>query len=296
MTPILATDRPPSFAVKPEYLAQYDQLNKESGAPPYATEALQHTIRNRYVDVLPFQENIFRFQNTSLYFNASCLLQGRAISCQGPLEIEHKHFWRMVWESQATAIVMTTDLVERSTPKCSWYLPLETGASLPASTELPEELEIQVTQIAGPPKPTKRSPPDLIERVVELEYQGEKRTVCHYHFTGWNDHKTAPENLLAQLVAVVWQKHYCQGARLIVHCSAGIGRSGTFLATLEAFSQLQKEADLPEMVLGIVKNLRSHNEGRKGMVQTKAQYELIFKALAILDEVAAKQFCLQASL
>jgi hypothetical protein len=45
-----------------------------------------------------------------------------------------------------------------------------------------------------------------------------------------------------------------------------------------------------------VKNLRSHKQGRKGMVQTRGQYGLIFKTLAILNEVAARHFCLQASL
>ena len=84
----------------------------------------------------------------------------------------------MVWESQTTAIVMLTDLVEKQFPKCSWYLPQRTGATLPAKIELPQGEEITVTQVDGPPIPKNHSSEgstELIERRLVLEYKGEKK-------------------------------------------------------------------------------------------------------------------------
>jgi protein tyrosine phosphatase len=297
MNPILETSSPP-FVVRQEYLDQFCLLEAEntSSLPPYAAQSLLYGSRNRYDNVFPYQANIFCFENPLLYFNASYVLKGRAICCQGPLETEHSSFWRMVWESHAKAIIMTTDLVEKSKTKCSWYLPSATGETLPPSSELLTDLNINVTQVEGPPKPADKPTPALIERRLELEYKGERRTVYHYHFTGWGDFRAAPEALLAQLVLTVWERHYSKGERLISHCSAGIGRSGTFLATLEAFSQLKKEPNLSNLVYRIVQNLRSYKEGREGMVQTQEQYGLIFKTVALLDVNCARQFCVQSSL
>ncbi|HEY5236574.1 MAG TPA: protein-tyrosine phosphatase family protein [Rhabdochlamydiaceae bacterium] len=308
MTPTLETNST-LFEIRQEYLEQYrffEAQNKSrfTDAPPqpYALQALDpnHQLRNRYGDITPYQENIFRFQNPNLYFNASRVLQGRAISCQGPLDNEHAHFWRMVWESQTTAIIMLTDLVEKDLLKCSWYLPQGTGAELPPKYELPEGLEVTVTQVDGPPRPpagySLRGFTALVERRLELQYKGEKRTVVHYHLRGWGDFKTAPEVILTKLVMLVWERHFSKGEHILSHCSAGVGRSGTFLAILEAVSQLKKAPVSTDLVFNIVKHLRSFDHGREGMVQNVDQYGLIFKTLAILDTSCAQQFCLQASL
>jgi protein tyrosine phosphatase len=298
-----------SFQVKELYLGQYrffEEQNKTQSCGempgPYALLAFEekNECRNRYDDILPYQQNIFQFQNPSRYFNASRVLQGRAISCQGPLDIEYDHFWRMVWESQTTAVIMLTDLVEKGSSKCFWYLPQEKGDTLPANDELPIEEVIMVTQTEGPPRPDEESPSgftELVERSLELEYKGEKRIVIHYHLRGWGDFKAAPEGLLAKLVGLVWERHFRKREHIIPHCSAGIGRSGTFLAILETFSQLNQMPVLTkDLVLNVVKQLRSLDHGREGMVQNVIQYGLIFKTLAILNKECAEFFCTQTSL
>lgn len=294
----------PSYQIKQEYLDQYHPFKSQNQSmavisPHYAKEALSDPclLRNRYKDVIPYQKNIFKFQNRSLYFNASSVLQGRAISCQGPLENEHAHFWRMAWESKTTAIVMLTDLVEKGVNKCSWYLPTTTTAKLPPKFELPEGLEITVTQTDGPPKPTDSSPRDSIEifqRCIELEYKGEKRIVLHYHLTGCGDFTVAPHVVLAKLVQLVGDRHFRKGEHIISHCSAGIGRSGTFLAILGALFELRNKPLLTNLVINVVRQLRTFEDGREGMVQTAEQYGLIFKTLAVLDPDCAREFCVQA--
>jgi protein tyrosine phosphatase len=300
MIPTLETN---TFQVRKEYRNQYRDIEAQTHhhSRHFADLAYdqKNIPRNRYGNTLPYQENIFRFLNPSSYFNASRVLQGRAISCQGPLDNEHEHFWKMVWETKTTAVIMLTDLVEGGYEKCSWYLPSEKGETLPSNGELTQEEVIIVNQIDGPPKPTEessRGSTKLVERVIELEYKGEKRTITHYHFRGWGDFQAAPETTLSKLVMDVWERHYSQGEHIISHCSAGVGRSGTFLATLEALYQLKNSPDLTNLVLNIVKQLRSLDQGRVGMVQNADQYSLIFKTLAILDTNCAKKFCTQNSL
>jgi len=287
-----------SLKIKQEYLDQYQHFKfTPINNLPFAKEADTHSHRNRHPNVRPYQQNIFKFQDPSLYFNASCVLQGRAISCQGPLNYEHADFWRMVWESKTTAIVMLTDLDENSNRKCSWYLPKVNGEKLPLQPNFPQELEITVTQIAGPPQPTATSTRASIdERHLKLEYQGEKRTVVHYHLRGWGDFQAVPPDILAKLVMLVSESHFSKGEHILTHCSAGIGRSGTFLATLEAFTQLKNKPALTDLVFNTVQQLRSFAHRRVGMVQTVEQYGLIFKTLAVLDPVCAREFCVQAPL
>jgi len=284
-----------SFEIKQKYLDQYQHFKfTPTNNLPFAKEANTHSHRNRHPNVLPYQQNIFKFQDPSLYFNASRVLEGRAISCQGPLNYEHADFWRMVWESKTTAIVMLTDLGENGNRKCSWYLPRAAGEKLPSEPSFPQELEITVTQTNEPLKSTDALIKDSTnERHLELEYKGEKRMVVHYHLKGWGDFQAVPPNILAKLVKLVWEIHYSKGEHIISHCSAGIGRSGTFLATLEAFAQLKNKPNLTNLVFNTVQQLRSFAHGRVGMVQTAEQYGLIFKTLAVLDADCAREFCVQ---
>lgn len=185
MTPTLETSR---LQVRQEYLDQYSKLEGQNNGQvkTYAQQAVteedlafreERQSRNRYPDILPYQQNIFQFLDPSRYFNASRVLQGRAISCQGPLDNEHEHFWKMVWESKTTAVIMLTDLFESGYVKCSWYLPTKQGKTLPSNGEFSQEEVIIVSQLDGPPQPSKESPKDfteLVERRLELEYKEEK--------------------------------------------------------------------------------------------------------------------------
>jgi|GEM_PF-1121419 len=295
---------PSSYQIKQEYLDQYHPFESQNPSfvtvSHYAREARStaNQPRNRYPNIIPYQQNIFKFQNPALYFNASSVLRGRAISCQGPLKNEHAHFWRMVWESKTTAIVMLTDLVEEGANKCSWYLPTETGAKTLLIPDPDKGVVTIVTQTYGPPKPTPTSTSNsmgFFQRRIELDYKGEKRAVLHYHLRGWGDFTAAPHVILAKLVKLIWDKHFSRGEHIISHCSTGVGRSGTFLAILGALNELRNAPLLTNLVINIVKQLRSLDDGRVGMVQTAEQYGLILRTLAVLDADCAREFCVQSS-
>ncbi|MBS0647757.1 MAG: tyrosine-protein phosphatase [Verrucomicrobia bacterium] len=251
----------------------------------------RNQARNRYNDILPYPPNRFKFrQDPTLYINASIVLKGKAISCQGPKTNEFKRFWRMVWEFDARAVVMATDFVEGNAQKCDRYFPSKDGESLldASPEELPIEQDIRVVKTEGPELPIDGMPakPSIVLRKILLQKGSEKKIIEHLSITGWRDNEAANESLVAEAVRLGI------GKRIVAHCSAGIGRTGVFLAIKEALEQFQQGLPVtPDFILGILKSLRSQEQGRNGMVQTVAQYELIFKTLILLDENFGKELC-----
>lgn len=258
-----------------------------------APEALDpnNQDHNRYGDVLPYPPNRFKFkQDPTLYLNASVVLEGKAISCQGPLSNEFKRFWLMVWDYNAEAVVMATDFVEDNVQKCDRYFPSKDGESLfdAPPDELSLEQDIKVVKIEGPELPIDGMPakPSFVLRKILLQKGSEKKIIEHVSITGWRDNKATNEALVADVVRRV------SGKRIVSHCSAGIGRSGVLLAIKEAFERYQKgKPVIAGFILEILQSLRSKEHGRNGMVQSAAQYELIFKTLILLDESFGKQLC-----
>lgn len=263
-----------------------------------APEAMMLQDRNRYPDILPYPPNRFKFKDPLLYFNGSIVLEGQAITCQGPQENEFKRFWRMVWEFNATVVVMATDFIEGSKRKCHRYFPSKNGESLPLASpeELPKEQDLTVVKIDGPELPIEGTPtqPALTIRTILLQHGSEKKEVAHVKIERWLDNEIMDESLLAEAVRFVVNHLEKTKGRLVSHCSAGIGRSGVFLAIIEALAQLKKGKPVTsDFIFEIVKTLRSKEQGRNGMVQTLAQYGLIFKTLILLDENFGKQLCAQ---
>lgn len=261
-----------------------------------APEAQLFNDRNRYPDILPYPPNRFKFQDPLLYYNGSIVLEGQAITCQGPQENEFKRFWRMVWEFNATVVVMATDFIENSKRKCHRYFPSKNGESLPPASpeELSKEQDLTVVKVNGPELPIEGIPtqPAVTIRSILLQHGSEKKEVAHVKIERWLDNEIMDESLLAEAVRFVVNHLEKTKGRFVSHCSAGIGRSGVFLAILEALTQLKKGKPVSlNFIFEIVKTLRSPEQGRNGMVQTIAQYELIFKTLILLDESFGKQLC-----
>ena len=258
-------------------------------------EALLLKGRNRYSDVLPYPLNRIKFQDPLLYFNGSVVLDGKAITCQGPQDNECKRFWRMAWEFNATVVVMATNFIEGSKRKCHRYFPSKNGEALPSASpeELPKEQDLEVIKINGPELPAEGTPTPqaMTIRTILLQHGPEKKEVIHLQI-GWLDNEAIDEALLAEAIRFVVDHLEKTKGRLVSHCSAGIGRSGVFLAILQALAQLkQGKTVTSDFIFEIVKTLRSKEQGRNGMVQTLAQYELIFKTLILLDENFGKQLC-----
>lgn len=162
----------------------------------------------------------------STYINASYISYFGGplyISTQGPLEATAEDFWRMVWEQQVRAVVMLTQLRENGRSKCHRYWPEQEGGQA-------EYGEIRVTLEASA-----RHPDDsgIEARRLKVEKVGweEPVAVTQLQYTGWADHG-APDNPLGVLRLQQLARRAQQQSQgpMVVHCSAGCGRTGAFCA------------------------------------------------------------------
>ncbi|XP_045905518.1 receptor-type tyrosine-protein phosphatase C isoform X4 [Micropterus dolomieu] len=230
--------------------------------------------KNRYVDILPYDYN--RVQLTTGngeagcdYINAS-FIDGykeskKYIAAQGPKEETVGDFWRMVWEQQSSIIVMVTRCEEGNRIKCAQYWP-----SPERETEIYEEFIVKLS--------SEDHCPDYTIRHLSLTNKREKnseREVTHIQFMSWPDHGVPgePHLLLKLRRRVNAFKNFFSGP-IVVHCSAGVGRTGTYIGIDAMMEGLEAEGRVD--IYGYVVKLRRH---RCLMVQVEAQYILIHQAL-----------------
>uniref|UniRef100_W5LQE6 protein-tyrosine-phosphatase n=1 Tax=Astyanax mexicanus TaxID=7994 RepID=W5LQE6_ASTMX len=231
--------------------------------------------KNRYKTILPNTHSRVCLQSAdedflSTYINANYLKgyggQEKAyIATQGPTVNTVGDFWRMVWQEHCPIIVMITNLEEKN-EKCAEYWPEESVAW--------EDIEITVNQVI--------QADDYSLRNFTVKFEGEERSLAHYWYTSWPDQKTpdkAPPLLqLVQEVEEAKKKAAPDSGPIIVHCSAGIGRTGCFIATTILCEQLRRE--------GIADILRTTSQlrlDRGGMIQTAEQYQFVHHVLSLYE-------------
>ncbi|XP_015243349.1 PREDICTED: receptor-type tyrosine-protein phosphatase C [Cyprinodon variegatus] len=233
-----------------------------------------NTPKNRYVDILPYDYNRVQLATGNGeagcdYINAS-FIDGfkepkKYIAAQGPKDETVSDFWRMVWEQQSSIIVMVTRCEEGSRIKCAQYWP-----SPDRETEIYEEFIVKLS--------SEDICPDYTIRHLTLTNKREKnseREVTHIQFMSWPDHGVPgePHLLLKLRRRVNAFKNFFSGP-IVVHCSAGVGRTGTYIGIDAMMEGLEAEGRVD--IYGYVVKLRRQ---RCLMVQVEAQYILIHQAL-----------------
>uniref|UniRef100_A0A4W3K7M5 protein-tyrosine-phosphatase n=1 Tax=Callorhinchus milii TaxID=7868 RepID=A0A4W3K7M5_CALMI len=186
------------------------------------------------------------------------------IATQGPMINTVNDFWQMVWQEDSPAIVMITKLKEKN-EKCVLYWPEKRG--------IYGRVEVLVNCVDEWEHCTVRD--------LTLKHGGKCQSVKHYWYKSWPDHKT-PDSAqpLLQLMLDVEETRQKSPGRgpVVVHCSAGIGRTGCFIATTIGCHQLKKEGLVD--ILSIVCQLRVD---RGGMIQTSQQYGFVHHALSLYE-------------
>ncbi|KAG7828411.1 hypothetical protein KL920_003548 [Ogataea angusta] len=201
---------------------------RHRGQSAWAHEAgARNRDRNRYSDVLPFDKNRVRLRSgDNDYINASWIELtcgdgvGRYIAAQGPTAATWRHFWQMCFEqcAQEVVIVMLTPLVEGGREKCYKYW---SEKDFRAGDGLVAEF--------GGARESEGGHFTARHWTLRDEASGAVRPVTQYQFHEWADF-SAPEQA-ASLVELSGRVHSHKTADpVVVHCSAGVGRSGTFIA------------------------------------------------------------------
>lgn len=262
----------------------------------HRTQESQHSAnsaKNRYVNVLPYDHNRVKLASGSTdYINASYVAHSDKlgfdctyIATQGPLQSTTADFWEMVYEQQCPYIIMLTNLVERGVNKCTAYFPLKLGERLCKG-----DYEVTVSSVESP-----GANEQVTVRVLKVTHvpSQQSTSVKHMHYHSWPDHGT-PEDC-STIRAMSEQLDSCRDSKrpVVVHCSAGIGRTGTFCAIdilrqrVKALgSQVFDQQQLIEQ-FDLVKLVHSLRQQRMGMVQTLEQYNFCYHA--IVEELLQQQ-------
>ncbi|XP_042328260.1 tyrosine-protein phosphatase non-receptor type 3 isoform X3 [Sceloporus undulatus] len=252
-------------------LIQFEQLyRKKPGLGITFAKLPQNMDKNRYKDVLPYDITRVVLQGKEDYINANYVnmeisstgIVNKYIATQGPLPHTCVHFWQAVWDHKLSVIIMLTTLTERGRTKCHHYWP-----------DPPDIVEYGNFRIKC------RSEDCTIAYVfreilitnIETE---EEHTVTHLQYVAWPDHGVPDDSTAFLEFVTCMRPKRIENEPILVHCSAGIGRTGVLVAMETAMCLIERNQ--PVYPLDIVRKMRDH---RAMMVQTSSQYKFVCEAI-----------------
>uniref|UniRef100_A0A7N6BS85 protein-tyrosine-phosphatase n=1 Tax=Anabas testudineus TaxID=64144 RepID=A0A7N6BS85_ANATE len=251
---------------------EYEALAEGQTAPWETAKKDENRNKNRYGNIIAYDHTRVRLQLLdgdphSDYINANYIdVSGyhrprHYIATQGPMQETVRDFWRMVWQENSASIVMVTNLVEVGRVKCVRYWPDETEVYG----------DIKVTLIETEPLA------EYVIRTFTVQKKGhhEIRELRQFHFTSWPDHGVPcyATGLLGFIRQVKFLNPPDAGP-IVVHCSAGAGRTGCFIAVDIMLDMAENEGVVD--IFNCIRELRSQ---RVNMVQTEEQYVFVHDAI-----------------
>ncbi|XP_035245447.1 receptor-type tyrosine-protein phosphatase T isoform X15 [Anguilla anguilla] len=249
---------------------EYEGLAEGQTAPWDTAKKDENRNKNRYGNIIAYDHTRVRLQLLdgdphSDYINANYIdgyhRPRHYIATQGPMQETVRDFWRMIWQENSGSIVMVTNLVEVGRVKCVRYWPDETEVYG----------DVKVTLIETEPLA------EYVIRTFTVQKKGhhEIREIRQFHFTSWPDHGVPC--YATGLLGFVRQVKFLNppdAGPIVVHCSAGAGRTGCFIAVDIMLDMAENEGVVD--IFNCIRELRSQ---RVNMVQTEEQYVFVHDAI-----------------
>ncbi|KAK6188230.1 hypothetical protein SNE40_004456 [Patella caerulea] len=249
----------------------YEKLPSGIPATFEISQIPENRPKNRFKGYYPYDYNrvILDFlpdKPHSDFINASYIdgfeSQNCFIAAQGPTKTTVNDFIRMIWEKKCDKIIMLTKTYEQRKYKCERYWPDN-------EKEVFGDYELVVKEEKTSCDYTVRK---ITMKMVGRQKSNRSHTFFHYHFTSWPDHDVPDKTQLLDFL--YYTRKYSSQSPIIVHCSAGIGRTGTFIAV----DALLKQGDKTHKV-DVDKFIYRMRGQRKNMIQTPSQLKFLYEVL-----------------
>ncbi|KAI6182572.1 Receptor-type tyrosine-protein phosphatase gamma [Aphelenchoides bicaudatus] len=284
--------------------AEFDNLNQQvETEASNEGQTLKNIRKNRYYDILPYDNNRVKLVGLPTdYVNASYIHgedgSAQYIAAQGPIGDDEaiggrrdstiskfllihesplktrlqvaprlllsEDFWHMIWQERVDCIVMLSQCVEHHRKKCAQYWPKNADENEQIDDELSMNLYCYTED-------------DIcVQREIWLEKKNEgTRKIIQWHYKNWNDAQgpASNEDFLAFIDNV---RKSSKRAPILVHCSAGIGRSGVYIGLDILLNKLEAES-----IIDVYETVQNMRKSRPNMIQNYDQYMALYELIAM---------------
>lgn len=280
LLPAAAVPLPVSIVTKPDCDSLLKRIDMVTPLPTFAQRfalcsqsmKFENRTKNRYDNVFPTDKHLVKVSTGTGYINANQFKD--LIITQGPLKDTLEDFWVMLFEQKVSNLICLTNHVEQKEKTFPYWMPIKD--QLLFESEVVQVMLIKIPEVVI--HSLQGGNQSVRKQVFAITIKGNTVTVQHWHYINWMDHSACDPQILVAL----FEKLIAESVqtKCTVHCSAGLGRAGTFGVLYSAIMSYLKTRIAPQEV-DISKEIVDLRHLRPGSVMYPNQLELIFDTLEL---------------